>query len=76
MGLDQKLKDAVKAIGGKGFEDERVIIITAEDVIEYQTIITTMDIINGAAIKELMDENKKIVKQPWFINIGVGKIVL
>ena len=76
MGLDQKLKDAVKAIGGKGFEDERVIIITAEDVIEYQTIIMTMDIINGAAIKELMDENKKIVKQPWFINIGVGKIVL
>lgn len=75
-GLDQKLKEAVKAIGGKGFEDERVIIITAEDIIEYQTIITTMDIINAAAVKELQDENKKIVKQPWFINIGVGKIVL
>lgn len=76
-GLDQKLKEAVKAIGGKGFEDERVIIITAEDVIEYQTIVTTMDIIGGAAVKELQDpDTKKIIKQPWFINIGVGKIVL
>lgn len=76
-GLDQKLKDAVKAIGGKGFEDERVIIITAEDVIEYQTIVTTMDIIGASAVKELQDpDTKKIVKQPWFINIGVGKIVL
>jgi hypothetical protein len=67
----------VKTIGGKGFEDERVIIITAEDIIDYQTIITTMDIINAAAVKELQDpDTKKVVKQPWFINIGVGKIVL
>ncbi len=77
LGLDQKLKEAVKTIGGKGFEDERVIIITAEDVIEYQTIITTMDIITAAAVKELQDpDTKRVVKQPWFINIGVGKIVM
>lgn len=77
VGLDQKLKEVVKAVGGKGFEDERVIIITAEDVIEYQSIVTTMDIIYAAVTKDMQDPaTKKVTKQPWFVNIGVGKIVI
>ncbi|MCB0834193.1 MAG: biopolymer transporter ExbD [Bacteroidetes bacterium] len=75
-GLDKKIKDIVKTIGGKGFEDERVIIITAEDGIEYQSIVTTMDVLTLAATKELKDQAGKVVKEPWFVNIGVGKILI
>ncbi len=76
-GLDTKLKDITKQITGKGFEDERTIIITAEDGIEYQIIATTMDVITAAATKTFTDEASKVtVKQPWFGSIGFGKIIL
>lgn len=76
-GLETKLKDIVKQIGGKGFIDERTIIITAEDVVEYQVIVTAMDMITSAAEKELKDPSSgTVVKQAWFANIGVGKILL
>ncbi|HNL27514.1 MAG TPA: biopolymer transporter ExbD [bacterium] len=76
-GLELKMKDIVKQINGKGFEDERTIIITAEDVIPYQAIVTAMDIITNSEFKEFSDpsSNQK-VKQPWFANIGVGKIII
>lgn len=75
-GLDKKIKDIIKTISGKGFEDERVIIITAEDGIEYQSIVTTMDILTLAATKDAKDLTGRNVKEPWFINIGVGKIII
>jgi biopolymer transport protein ExbD len=76
-GLSAKIKDITKAIDGKGFEDERVLIITAEDAIEYQAIVTSMDVIMDSAIKELRDAvTKQSVKQPWFTNIGIGKIII
>lgn len=76
-GLEKKIKELTKAISGKGFEDERVIIITAEDAVEYQDIVTAMDIITLAAEKELRDPSTgTTVKEPWFVNIGVGKLIL
>jgi biopolymer transport protein ExbD len=75
-GLDRKMKDIVKTIGGKGFQDERVIIITAEDGIEYQSIVTTMDVITLSATKDMKDATGRTVKEPWFVNIGVGKIIV
>jgi biopolymer transport protein ExbD len=76
-GLAAKIKDITKAIDGKGFEDERVIIITAEDAIEYQVIVTAMDVISDAAVKELRDPStKRTVTQPWFTNMGLGKIII
>ncbi len=76
-GLEAKLKSITKAIDGKGYEDERVIIITAEDAIEYQIIVTSMDVIGVASVKELRDPSTKaVVKQQWFNNISIGKILL
>ncbi len=76
-GLDSKLKEIVKQISGKQFEDERQLNITAEDVIEYQVIVTTMDIIRLAAEKEFRDPSTgAIVKEPWFASVGVGKLII
>ncbi len=76
-GLDKKLKDIVKTITGKGFEDERTLILTAEDAIEYQSIASAMDIITACATKKFTDEaTKASILQPWFGQIGFGKIIL
>lgn len=77
IGLEKKMKDLTKVISGKGFEDERTVIITAEDIIEYQDIVSIIDIVSGAATKDLKDAaTGQIVKEPWFLNIGVGKLIL
>lgn len=77
VGLEKKMQELTKMIGGKGFEDERTVIITAEDVIDYQNIVSIIDIISGSAVKELRDPaTGQIVKEPWFTNIGVGKLIL
>lgn len=76
-GLEKKMQDITKMVSGKGFEDERTVIITAEDIIEYQAIVSIIDIISGAAVKELKDPStNQIVKEPWFTNIGVGKLII
>jgi len=76
-GLEKKLKQIKKSIEGKGFEDDRTIIITAEDAIPYQTIVTSMDFIYKSVVKELRDPaTGQIVKEPWFTNVGVGKIII
>lgn len=75
--LKEKLAKITKSIEGKNFEDDRTIIITAEDIIEYQVIVTTMDFIRLSAIKTLRDPTTgATVTQPWFQNIGVGKIII
>ena len=76
-GLEKKLQQIKKSIEGKGFEDDRTIIITAEDAISYQTIVTAMDFIYKSVEKEMRDPGtKEIVKEPWFTNVGVGKIII
>jgi biopolymer transport protein ExbD len=75
--LKEKLAKITKSIDGKNFEDDRTIIITAEDIIEYQVIVTTMDFIRLSAKKTLRDPSTgATVIQPWFQNIGVGKIII
>jgi biopolymer transport protein ExbD len=77
LGLEKKMQQIKKSIEGKNFEDDRTIIITAEDAVTYQTIVTAMDIIYKSAVKELRDPaTKEIVKESWFTNIGIGKIII
>lgn len=77
LALEKKMQDITKMIGGKGFEDERTVIITAEDIIDYQNIVSIIDIVSASATKELRDPSTgQIVKEPWFSNIGVGKLIL
>ncbi len=76
-GLKEKLAKIRKSIEGKGFEDDQTIIITAEDVIEYQVIVTTMDFVRASGTRTLRDPaTNQTVKVPWFTNIGVGKIII
>lgn len=77
VNLKEKLAKIKKSIEGKGFEDDQTIIITAEDIIEYQVIVTTMDFIRASGTRTLRDPaTNQTVKVPWFTNIGVGKIIL
>ncbi len=77
IGLKEKLAKIKKSIEGKGFEDDQTIIITAEDIIKYQDIVTTMDFIRSSATRTLRDPaTNETLKVPWFVNIGVGKIIL
>lgn len=78
--LMAKLKEITETIKGKNFVDERSVIISAEDGVDYQTILTAMDAITRSAIKELSIEDpatgeKTKVEQPWFSGIALGKIL-
>lgn len=76
-GLDDKLKEIVKQISGRGFEDERTLNITAEDIVEYQVIVTAMDVIRMSAEKKFKDQGTgQTVTEPWFASVGVGKLIL
>ena len=76
LSLEEKLKDIVKSIKKQNFEDERTIIITAEDDVDYQSMITIVDVVRLAEEIELKDAETGIkLKQPWFLSIGFGKFV-
>lgn len=76
-GLRDKLGKIIKSITGKGFEDDQTIIITAEDIIPYQVIVTAMDFIRMAGTRTLKDPATGVtMTEPWFRNIGVGKIII
>ena len=76
-GLDKKMKSIIKSITGKGFTDERQVVITAEDAVEYQVVVTAMDVLTLAGEKKFKDQASGLeVREPWFANIGVGKLIL
>jgi biopolymer transport protein ExbD len=77
VALKEKLAKIKKSIEGKGFEDDQTIIITAEDIVEYQVIVTTMDFVRASGTRTLRDPvTNATMKVPWFTNIGVGKIII
>lgn len=76
-GLKKKLKDIVQRVESQDFDDKRAIMITAEDAVEYQSIVTIMDVVSQSATKELRDAaTGMIVKEPWFEMIGLNKFIL